>query len=60
MSMSGSIQCHSPSGFGSTFTLRLPVWPRENSGPEVPAIKPSDISNVVDLRESLLRFESRN
>jgi len=58
--MSGSIQCHSPAGFGSTFTLRLPVWPKENSEPQVPAIKPSDISNIVDLRESLPRFESRN
>jgi signal transduction histidine kinase len=58
--MSGSIQCHSPPGSGSTFILRLPVWPRENSEPQVPVIKPSDISNIVDLRESLPRFESRN
>ena len=25
--MSGSVQCHSQLGSGSTFTLRLPVWP---------------------------------
>lgn len=58
--MSGSIQCDSPPGFGSTFTLRLPVWPAENSGTRVPAIKPPDMDNIVDLRESLPRFESRN
>jgi signal transduction histidine kinase len=58
--MSGSIQCHSPPGFGSTFIVRLPVWPRENSDPQGPIVKPSDINNIVDLQESTPRFEFRN
>ncbi len=31
--MSGSVQCHSKLGFGSTFLLRLPLWPKEASTP---------------------------
>lgn len=58
--MSGSVQCYSTLGSGSTFTLQLPVWPKENSESQVPAIKPPQVSNIVDLRQSLSRFESHN
>jgi signal transduction histidine kinase len=34
--ISGSVQCHSQLGSGSTFTLRLPVWPN----PVIPANTP--------------------
>jgi signal transduction histidine kinase len=35
--MSGSVQCHSQLGSGSTFTLRLPVWPHPVVTPREPA-----------------------
>jgi signal transduction histidine kinase len=58
--MSGSVQCHSTLGSGSTFILRLPVWLQENSESQCPIVKPATISNIVDLQESLPRFEFRN
>ena len=39
--MSGSIQCHSQLGFGSTFVLRLPVWPKDMPDPETTLIIPT-------------------
>ena len=39
--MSGTIHCHSVLGAGATFTLRLPVWPKDPADqPIPPAIKP--------------------
>ena len=58
--MSGSIQCHSSLGSGSTFALRLPVWPEANMDPEASRVESRPISNIVELRESLPRYKSQN
>jgi signal transduction histidine kinase len=58
--MSGSIQCHSSLGSGSTFALRLPVWPEANVGPEAATAESRPINNIVELRDSLPRYKSQN
>jgi signal transduction histidine kinase len=58
--MSGSIQCHSSLGSGSTFALRLPVWPEASPGPETAAAESRPINNIVELRDSLPRYKSQN
>ncbi len=39
--MSGSVQCHSQLGFGSTFVLKLPVWPKDLPDPETTLVIPT-------------------
>ncbi len=58
--MSGSIQCHSSLGSGSTFALRLPVWPEASPGSVAATAESQPINNIVELRDSLPRYKSRN
>ena len=45
--MSGTIQCQSVVGFGATFMLRLPVWPKDLPDPaSTLVIKPRDSITV--------------
>ncbi len=44
--MSGSVQCHSVLGAGSTFTLRLPVWTDPPLQATAPAIPPRDLTAI--------------
>ncbi len=57
--MSGSVQCHSALGSGATFTLRLPVWPKDHS---VPATHVPEVNQRVlsAFPEPQPQFESRN
>lgn len=58
--MAGSIQCHSTLGSGSTFALRLPVWPEANSASKTSPGKSDVADNIVELRQSLPRLKSSN
>jgi signal transduction histidine kinase len=58
--MSGSIHCHSSLGSGSTFALRLPVWPDASSGPAAAATEPRPPNNILALPDSLPRYKSQN
>lgn len=45
--MDGTIQCHSVAGFGATFMLRLPVWPKNETDPSSTlVVKPRDSINI--------------
>ncbi len=56
--MSGTIQCHSTMGAGSTFILRLPVWPDDISGQIIPlTIKPRA---TAVLKETLPQLSSQS
>jgi signal transduction histidine kinase len=58
--MSGSIQCHSALGAGSTFTLRLPVSTEKDEPPQqLPDVKISSRS-MVELPGAITGFQSRN
>jgi signal transduction histidine kinase len=56
--MSGSIQCQSVVGFGATFMLRLPVWPKDVPDPASTLIVKPRASTPFTAPPSL--SESRN
>ena len=56
--MSGSIQCQSVLGFGSTFLLRLPVWPKDLPDPASTVAVSSRSTTPSPNPQSL--FDSRN
>jgi signal transduction histidine kinase len=56
--MSGSVQCQSVLGFGSTFLLRLPVWPKDLPDPASTVAVSSRSTTPSPNPRSL--FESRN
>jgi signal transduction histidine kinase len=56
--MSGSIQCQSVIGFGSTFLLRLPVWPKDVPDPGSTVVVSSRSTTPSPNPSSL--FDSRN
>jgi signal transduction histidine kinase len=56
--MSGSIQCQSVIGFGSTFLLRLPVWPKDLPDPASTVVVSSRSTTPSPNPSSL--FGSRN
>jgi signal transduction histidine kinase len=56
--MSGSIQCQSVLGFGATFMLRLPVWPKDLPDPASTVVVSSRSTTPSPNPSSL--FDSRN
>jgi signal transduction histidine kinase len=56
--MSGSVQCQSVLGFGSTFLLRLPVWPKDLPDPATTVAASSRSTTPSPNPPSL--FQSRN
>jgi signal transduction histidine kinase len=56
--MSGSIQCQSVVGFGATFMLRLPVWPKDVPDPASTLVVNSRSTTPSPNPPSL--FQSRN
>lgn len=56
--MSGSVQCQSVLGFGATFILRLPVWPKDLPEPAATVTVNSRSTTPSPNPASL--FESRN
>ena len=56
--MSGTIQCHSALGAGTTFMLRLPIWTGDSPAANAPAsVKPRIHADVSEL---LPHFTGRN
>jgi signal transduction histidine kinase len=57
--MSGTVQCHSSLGFGSTFVLRLPLWPKDAPDPAATLlVKPRAGTPMPDPPSSLTQFRN--
>lgn len=58
--MSGTIQCHSTPGVGSTFTLRLPVCQPPPSAQTIETFPTAKLQTRTVIPEPMLPFPSRN